>query len=274
MPLRAIESLSLADQVFEQLVREIMSGRYLPGASLPSERRLVEAFRVNRHVVREALKRLEQINLVKVSQGGGTKVLDFRRSAGLDLLAILADYADAEESAMTLWLAVHEMRAVVAADAARLCAIRASAEAKRDIVAIAERMSELGSGPDLFALELRFWDHVLEGARNIAYRLAFNTLVKSVSSPSVSALAQRWSVHEVKSSGYRLPIAYAIAAGDAAAAETRTRESLREVLDVLTGQLMPEAAKVPTEKAKAKRAPVGAATVQQRKTAARKRRRA
>ncbi|HEX4447797.1 MAG TPA: GntR family transcriptional regulator, partial [Polyangiaceae bacterium] len=93
MPLHAIRARSLSEQVFEQLAAEIITGRYSPGDNLPAERALTDVFDVNRHVVREALKRLEQIGLVKVSQGGGTKVLDFKRHAGLDLLAIMSEHA-------------------------------------------------------------------------------------------------------------------------------------------------------------------------------------
>jgi len=180
MALRVIHSRSLADQVFEQLASEILSGRCAVGSNLPAERKLVEAFEVNRHVVREALKRLEQVGLIKISQGGGTKVADFTRHAGLDLLALMADYANTGADTLTYWLAVHEMRLANAADVARLCALRATPELKQEILSIARQMSESRDRAELFALELRFWDRMLEGAQNIAYRLAYNSLIKGV----------------------------------------------------------------------------------------------
>jgi GntR family transcriptional repressor for pyruvate dehydrogenase complex len=90
MVLRAVQNLSLPDQVFDQIASEIINGRYNVDDNLPAERKLVETFGVNRHVVREALKRLEQLGLIRISQGGGTKVLDFRRHAGLDVLTLMA----------------------------------------------------------------------------------------------------------------------------------------------------------------------------------------
>ena len=36
--------------------------------------------------MREALKRLQQSGLVRISQGGATRVRDWRRHGGLDLL--------------------------------------------------------------------------------------------------------------------------------------------------------------------------------------------
>jgi DNA-binding FadR family transcriptional regulator len=238
MVLRVIQSRSLADQVFEQLTTEILSGRCAVGTNLPAERKLVETFEVNRHVVREALKRLEQVGLVKISQGGGTKVADFTRHAGLDLLALMADYASASADMLSYWLAVQEMRLATAADVARLCAIRATPELKQEILSIARKMSESKDSAELFALELRFWDRMLEGAQNIAYRLAYNSLIKGVLAPSVADLARALSVREIKETGFRLPIANAIAKGDAHAAESRTREALRGAVERLSRQLL------------------------------------
>src|ERR1700678_1654276 len=86
--LRAVGDRSLGDQVFDQLAMEIMSERYAAGAALPPERTLAEVFRVNRHVVREALKRLEQLGLVTTSRAGRTEVADVKRTAGLEVLAM------------------------------------------------------------------------------------------------------------------------------------------------------------------------------------------
>ena len=58
--LRPVQTRSLPDEVFGQLLGEIVSGRYAPGETLPGERGLSDVFGVNRHVVREALKRLRE----------------------------------------------------------------------------------------------------------------------------------------------------------------------------------------------------------------------
>jgi len=237
MALRVIQNRSLADQVFEQLASEILSGRCTIGSNLPAERKLVDTFEVNRHVVREALKRLEQVGLIAISQGGGTKVVDFTRHAGLDLLALMADYASPSDDMLGYWLSVHEMRLATAADVARLCALRASPELKQEILSIAQQMREIADGPELFTLDVRFWDRMLEGARNIAYRLAFNSLIKGLLAPAVADIARKLSIREIKESGYRLPIANAIVKGDASAAESRTREAMRNVIERLRRQL-------------------------------------
>jgi DNA-binding GntR family transcriptional regulator len=63
------KNISLADQVFERLETEILSGKYTPGDML-TELKLVSDLGVSRTPIREALRRLEQERLVEISQKG------------------------------------------------------------------------------------------------------------------------------------------------------------------------------------------------------------
>ena len=143
----------------DELLADILAGRFMPGDAIPSERALSESLGVNRHAVREAIKRLQQTGLVAVSQGGATRVTDWRRTAGLDLLTSLSATAGED-----LVVAIAEMRAAVGADVARLCALRSP-----DAPGIAPDDSEDGY--------VAFWEAITDGAGNVAYRLALNTLV-------------------------------------------------------------------------------------------------
>ncbi len=232
MALHAIRSRSLSEQVFEQVAAEIITGRYAPGLQLPAERALTLVFDVNRHVVREALKRLEQIGLVKISQGGGTKVLDFKRHAGLDLLAVMSEHARAGDDVAAIWLAVLEMRAVIAADVARLCALRAADDVKQHVLALARQMKETSDEEELFRLNVLFWEHLTDGAGNIAYRLALNTMTRSAEVKG--ALGVQWSIYEVKNNDFWLPTATAVASGDADKAEILTREAMRAAVQTFS----------------------------------------
>ena len=86
MALQPVHRRSVPEDVFEQILAEVLSGEMQPGESLPSERRLAEVLGVSRPAVREALKRVAAAGLVEVRQGDATTVRDFRRHAGLDLL--------------------------------------------------------------------------------------------------------------------------------------------------------------------------------------------
>jgi GntR family transcriptional repressor for pyruvate dehydrogenase complex len=228
MHLRVIADLSLADQAAKQLIEEVLKGHYAPGTALPPERALARIFRVNRHVVREALQRLEQLGLLSISREGGAKVLDFRRSAGLDLLAVMAEHAQGGREFAEYWRSVLEMRAATGADVVRLCTLNAGSEVRRDLVAIATEMDEASDSQRLFALEVRFWERILDGADNIAYRLAFNSLLKGVLVMGQAGL--EWSIEEIRQSS-RVSLATAIASGDAAKAEADTRKMLRQTAE-------------------------------------------
>lgn len=230
-PLREVHEPSLADRIFATIAAEILDGTLPPGARLPAERQLAEAHGVNRHVVREAIKRVEQIGLVETRQGGGTRVLDFERTAGLDALALLAEHAKGDLAGARLWRAGLEMRAAIGTDLARLCALRADNQTKRDLVELAHKMQAAEPGPALVALDLAFWERMLDGAQNVAYRLAYNSLIRSAQADLARQVA--WTVEELSGSAYRLPIAEAIAAGDSAAAEAATRTSLRGAIALI-----------------------------------------
>ncbi|WP_228831698.1 FadR/GntR family transcriptional regulator, partial [Nocardia elegans] len=90
MEFAVVGRTAVSDAVFGQLVDAILTGRIAPDEPLPAERELAETFQVNRHAVREALKRVQQSGLVRVAQGGKTRVLDWRANGGLDLLSALA----------------------------------------------------------------------------------------------------------------------------------------------------------------------------------------
>lgn len=63
------KTVSLADQVFEQLENDILSGKYARGESL-TESKLSASLGVSRTPIREALRRLEQEHLIEESSKG------------------------------------------------------------------------------------------------------------------------------------------------------------------------------------------------------------
>ncbi len=206
--LQPVARSSLSDAVFEQLCAQILARRVGPGEPLPSERDLSKALGVNRGAIREGLKRLAQAGLIEQRHGGGTLVLDFRRTASLDLLSRLLYQADGSPN-LEVARSIMEMRAALAPDVARLCAERADDRVVDELAAVAEQMREVLDtsptrvGPDgptksiwlsgdseqvatqmavleqLQLLSLEFWDLLVTGSDNIAYRLAFNTLRQS-----------------------------------------------------------------------------------------------
>ena len=72
--LHPIGKRRLATQVAESLRRYMAERELQPGDRLPSERDLAAVFAVSRHVVREALRTLQEDGLVAVEQGKDTLV--------------------------------------------------------------------------------------------------------------------------------------------------------------------------------------------------------
>lgn len=63
------KTVSIADQIFEQLERDILSGKY-PRGEILSELRLSEELGVSRTPVREAVRRLEQEHILEEGSKG------------------------------------------------------------------------------------------------------------------------------------------------------------------------------------------------------------
>lgn len=81
-------TISLADQVFDRLEREILTGKY-PRGEILTEVGLCTDLGVSRTPVREALRRLEQEHIVEMS-GKGIVVLGVTHEDLVDIYAIRA----------------------------------------------------------------------------------------------------------------------------------------------------------------------------------------
>lgn len=224
MELQPIERQTASDAIFDQIAEEIVRGRIDAGAALPAERALSEQFGVSRPAVREALQRLGQAGLVETRHGDATRVLDYRDASGFDLLGRLLFTPEGGVDPAVV-RSVLEMRLAIGADAARRCAERADpavTEALRtDVDAMARGDPDLH---ELQGLDLDFWSHLIDGARNIAYRLAFNGM-REVYEP-VGALLTHVLEQELRNHDARDVLVGAIADHDGDAAEAAARALL------------------------------------------------
>ena len=80
------KTVSLADQVFERLENDIITGLY-PRGEILTELKLVEQLGVSRTPIREALRRLEQERLIEET-GKGSLVLGITVEDLMDIMAI------------------------------------------------------------------------------------------------------------------------------------------------------------------------------------------
>jgi GntR family transcriptional regulator of arabinose operon len=76
-------------QVFENLSRDILSGKYRPGQKFPSEAALVQQFGTSRITIGRALRELQQRGLVERIAGSGTYVRQAHLAGGGLLFGLL-----------------------------------------------------------------------------------------------------------------------------------------------------------------------------------------
>ena len=68
---------SLPDQVAQTIFERIATGELRPGHQLPSQRDLAESMGVGLAVIREAVQRLQALNIVEATHGSGTVIRPF-----------------------------------------------------------------------------------------------------------------------------------------------------------------------------------------------------
>jgi GntR family transcriptional repressor for pyruvate dehydrogenase complex len=160
---RVIKSQRLSDDAVEQIVNLIRAGRLGPGDRLPSERDLRDSLGVSRASVREAVRTLETMGILRVSPGRGTFVREDLVQGGVSL-------SDG-------WLSTHytdvldllEMRETLEVKAAALAAERATGDQVAAIQAqldgIAYAIANSGI-EEMTAADAAFHNRIAEAAGN------------------------------------------------------------------------------------------------------------
>ncbi len=72
--LRPIKTKKIYEEIVEQVRQLILNGHLKPGDRLPSEKQLIDSFRVSRSSIREALSALEMMGIVEVRTGEGAYI--------------------------------------------------------------------------------------------------------------------------------------------------------------------------------------------------------
>jgi len=85
----ADDGRTLPERIADHFIARIFTGALVPGERLPPDRELALQLGVDRTSLRMAMQRLSHLGLVKAVRGSGVSVLDYRRHAGVDLLAAL-----------------------------------------------------------------------------------------------------------------------------------------------------------------------------------------
>jgi len=155
-----IERRKTYELVAEHLTAQIAARALGPGAAVPSERELVEAFKVGRSSVREALRMLESGGLIE-NRGNGTFVVSPVRNTLNQSLGVLlsVDETDLRE--------LFEVRRILEGECAALAAARGGdGDLERMEEAIAAMEAGLGSEQEYIDADLSFHLTIAESTGN------------------------------------------------------------------------------------------------------------
>jgi GntR family transcriptional regulator, transcriptional repressor for pyruvate dehydrogenase complex len=220
----------LRQQIEEQLLDGIVSGRLTDGDKLPPEAQLAEMFSVSRSTVREALSSLAQAGLIEKTAGaaGGSFVRrpDSRRLGAhvAQLMDILVRTGSASRADVTA------VRAMLEIPSARLAAEHRTEEDLTKLKAILEAArSRTTEAPDLGALDIDFHGTIASASGNpllSALVQALHTTTNPTATFELTKDSGRHAFHQHEQ------LYEAIAHGDANGAEEAIRSHL-SYLDTL-----------------------------------------
>ena len=171
--LKPVEKQRVAEEIAEQLRSLILNGQYPPGSKLPPERELSKRLRVNRASLREALKKLEHLGLVRIRQGDGTRVTNFMETGGIELVQHLLPLAGGKPELIRDLL---EFRRLFGRELARLAAVRSGKDGLGRLRAVADKADQANGAAELFDLDFEFYVALAAASGNQVMLLLINTV--------------------------------------------------------------------------------------------------
>jgi GntR family transcriptional regulator, transcriptional repressor for pyruvate dehydrogenase complex len=171
--LKPVEKQRVAEEIAEQLRSLILNGQYPPGSKLPPERELSKRLRVNRASLREALKKLEHLGLVRIRQGDGTRVQNFMETGGIELVQHLLPLGGGKPELIRDLL---EFRRIFGRELARLAAARGNKDQMSRLRGLADKADQTSGAAELFDLDFEFYVALAAMCGNQVMLLLINTV--------------------------------------------------------------------------------------------------
>lgn len=162
-----VERSHASDQVFKEIARAILNRELAAGTALPPERELSDRFGVSRIVVREAIHRLKEYELVRVRQGSPTQVLDPDRATDIRLLGLEIELVPPTPEGM---LAFAERQIYSGAALLDLSEQRMTSDEVDELERIVDEYAKVPSQDDeSLRFERAYWVAIARGTRNRIY---------------------------------------------------------------------------------------------------------
>jgi GntR family transcriptional repressor for pyruvate dehydrogenase complex len=206
----ALPRETIVDVLESRLREDILSGRHPVGSYLPPERTLADGYSVTRTTLKHAFGRLMQAGLLETRHGVGTRVRDYLRLGGADLLPMLVRHSPD-------WIGeVFEVRRGIGALIAERAAARATDRQRAELQTL---LTAVGDATDADAVQLADIEVHRALARatgNRVYVLLANTLFNAYL-PVRAALRAPFTDPQV-ARGRLEPVIDAVVSGDEAGA--------------------------------------------------------
>ncbi len=172
---------TLVDTVADQLLEQIIDGRYAVGEALPAEAEIAGEAGVSRLTVRESLKALRAQNVVRVTRGRGTYVNPPESWTSLEAMVRASDKSQGKGATSTQLLEVRRMIETGAA------ALAASRRTERDLQSLARHLRGMEDAAALndvdafVAADIAFHDVILRASGNILLPALYEPLGRLLS---------------------------------------------------------------------------------------------
>jgi GntR family transcriptional repressor for pyruvate dehydrogenase complex len=217
---RAVRKSRISEEIIEQVRDLITSGRLKPGDRLPAERELAQILKVGRSTVREAIRAMESLGLLRVRAGEGT----FLVAATTD-----SEVGSVPEALLRSWDGQHklfEVRRVIEPDLAAFAARRATPEQIVTMQAVlGDQEEEIRQGGNGMKADTAFHYLLATAAGNEVLVRIMDSLMDRLQETRAHSL--RAEGRPVQSLRQHRAILAAIESRDAKAAEKRMLAHLR-----------------------------------------------
>lgn len=220
---------TIVDVLENRLREDILAGRHPAGSYLPPERRLADGYGVTRTTLKHAFGRLIQAGLLETRHGVGTRVRDFARLGGADLLPMLVRH-DPD------WIGeIFEVRCSVGALIAERAAARATPGHHAELAARLAAVLAADGADAVQLADVEVHRALARATGNRVYVLLTNTLLNAYL-PVRAALVAPFTDPEAAHARLA-PVVSAVTAGERGAARaaaeaylTRTEQLMRAAL--------------------------------------------
>ena len=203
------KTISLAEQVFERLENEILSGKYQRGEIL-TEMKLVQDLGVSRTPIREALRRLEQEHIIEIKTKG---------------IVILGVTRKDLEDIFNLRVRIEGM----ASYAATKNITKEELDELRETLELQEFYVQKGDAVHIKVMDSKFHQLIYRFSGSTVYYDALMPLHKKVKKYRKASVENEERAHQ--SAREHRSIYEAIASGDAELAEKYTVEHIQNAMD-------------------------------------------